>query len=454
MDGQEAASGMRTWWHNAAMRAAAAVAEGWDLYERVYRLTERDPEELHAVRTARLGRILRIAAERGSPAMRAALAGVAIARDPFAALDRLPELHRSEIVEDPDSLRTGLVSSADVLRLRTSGTTGPPLMVEYDESRLTESVAAHLRLWHAYGIEPGARVLRVSCDRRHALVHFDSQPALGLAQVLRVNVSKVDDENAERVRWLCAEFAPTVLWGQPMELLVAAREARTGRFAAPRPALVMSHGDTLDPRTRAAVQDAFGGPLRDVLGMQEFGRIAWECPQAPRTYHVEDEKVLTGSAPDGALLLTNLTNTAMLILRYRPEDQAELLGAGCPCGRALSRLTGIQGRRQRGFLVDRHGSHLGVEPVGTYLASLPLRRWQVRQSEPGRLQVVVVPGEGDAPGTAEIAARVGALIDLHEVDVRAGDLESLMTDRAKAPQFQLYATQRHLAQLVPGPSSP
>jgi phenylacetate-CoA ligase len=436
------------------MRSAAAVADGWDRYERVYRPAEYDPAVLQEVRTTRLAHILRIAAERGSPAMRAALAGVPVAADPFAALDRLPELRRDEIVADPDSLRTGLVSPADVLRLRTSGTTGPPLVVEYDESRLTESVAAHLRLWHAYGVEPGSRVLKVSCDRRHGLVHFDSQPSLGLSQVLRVNVARLDDGNAERVRWLVAEFAPTVLWGQPMELLVAAREARTGRFAAPPPALVMSHGDTLDRSTRAAIQDTFGRPVRDVLGMQEFGRIAWECPEAPGTYHVEDEKVLAGAAPDGALLLTNLTNTAMLILRYRPEDQAELLGPGCPCGRALSRLTGIQGRRQRGVLVDRRGRHQAVEPVGACLAGLPVLRWQVRQSEPGRLQVVVVPGAGAAPDTAAIAARIGALIDLHDVDVRAGDLESLMTDRAKAPQFQLYATQRHLADLVPGPSSP
>ena len=451
-DGRAAEPARRTWWHNAAMRVGAAVAAGWELYERVHRPAEHDPDVLRSVRTERLARILRIAAERGSAATRAALTGADLERDPFGALDRLPVLHRGDIVEDPDALRTGLVDPVDVLRLRTSGTTGPPLVIEYDESRLTESVAAHLRLWRAYGVEPGARVLRISCDRRHPLVHLDSQPALGLATVLRVNVGKLDDGNADHLRWLCEQFAPAVLWGQPLELLVAAREARAGRFAAPGPTLVMSHGDTLDPRTRVTVQDTFGAPLRDVLGMQEFGRIAWECPQQAGIYHVEDERVLTETAPDGSVLLTNLTNTAMLLLRYRPEDQAELLGPGCPCGRALSRLTGIQGRRQRGFLVDRHGRPLGVEPVHGYLDSLPARRWQVRQSEPGRLEVILVPGDEELPPTAGIAARLGELVDLYEVDVRTGDLESVMTDRAKAPQFQLYATQAHLA--GPDPDHP
>ena len=439
-DGRAAAPGRRTWWHNPTMRAGAAVAAGWELYESVYRPAEHDAEVLRSVRTERLARILRIATERGAPATRAALAGADLEGDPFGALRRLPVLHRDDIVEDPESLRTGLVDPVDVLRLRTSGTTGPPLVIEYDESRLTESIAAHLRLWRAYGIEPGARVLRVSCDRRHPLVHLDSQPALGLAQVLRVNIAKLDDGNADRIRWLCEQFAPAVLWGQPLELLVAVREARAGRFAALDPALLMSHGDTLDPRTRVTVQDTFGAPLRDVLGMQEFGRIAWECPQQAGTYHVEDERVVAETAPDGSVLLTNLTNTAMLLLRYRPEDQAELRGPGCPCGRALSRLTGIQGRRQRGFLVDRHGRPHGVGPVHHYLDSLPAQRWQVRQSEPGRLEVVVVPGDQELPPTARIAAALGRMIELDEVAVRTGELESVMTDRAKAPQFQLHAT--------------
>ena len=84
------------------------------------------------------------------------------------------------------------------------------------------------------------------------------------------------------------------------------------------------------------------------------------------------------------LLLTNLHNMAMPLIRYDQADLAVLGdGAPCPCGRRLRRLEAIQGRVMDSILRP-DGSDVPPFSVTSVVRETPgLRRFQIVQERPG-----------------------------------------------------------------------
>nr|WP_024126066.1 phenylacetate--CoA ligase family protein [Streptomyces sp. FR1]AHE38684.1 Capsular polysaccharide biosynthesis protein [Streptomyces sp. FR1] len=436
------------WWHNQSLRTAIGVAGGWQLFQELYDITPQDRPLLDRIRRTRLADSLTRAASTEH------FASLLSDRDlspekAEAVLGELPVLEKTTLRDAPNSLRTGLVAERDELRVRTSGTTGEPVAIAHDASLLAESTASNLRMLSAYGMEPGLRILRLTADTRHALTAFETLPHFGAASVLRINVATIGPSDTAYVDRLCADFRPHMIWGQPLEVLLAVLRQREELLHLPTPRLVLTHGDTLDRSTREAISTGFDCAHRDVYGLQEFGRVAWECPEQLGTYHLDEERVDIATDEHSQLLITSLTNTAMSLLRYRPGDCGEVLREGCPCGRAHARITGLEGR-QRGLVIDADGALVGVKPLRLALERQPLDRWQVRQEEPGRLEVLIAPRDmSNAKDLEELLVKeLSTAMHLADVRVRTVVLQDLASRTGKAPHFQLLATQQAIGQRV------
>lgn len=438
------------WWHNASLRTTAAVGEGWRLFQDLYRRTDSDADLLAETRRTRLSAALTRAALTAHFAGRLPAGGTA-AHEAESVLAGLPVLEKDVLRHTPEALSTGLVAGWDELRVHTSGTTGEPVWIAHDDSKLTESTAANLRMLEAYGLHPGMRIIRATADLRHGPVAYEAMPYFGGAIVLRINVSTASHQDAAFLSRLCAEFRPDALWGQPVEVLLAALRQNEGVLRLPPFKAVLSHGDSMDSRTRETIAETFGCPHHDLYGLQEFGRVGWECPVSRGTYHVEEERVVVSREDDGQILISSLTNTAMSLLRYRPGDAGELLAGPCPCGRPHLRITGIEGRK-RALIADARGRLVNIKPARLILEEAPLHRWQVRQHEAGRLEVLIVPrspGEGEALA-GRLRAALDAAMDMSEITVRPAELPELATASGKAPHFRLLATQEALSAAVEG----
>lgn len=426
---------MRAYWHHPQLRATAAVAEGWRLFDEIYRITEWDDAALQRVRADR------------TRAMNDALRGVpAYSSLPIGdtweqTLERAPVLVKSDVVARPEDYLTGLVPEEDAVIVSTSGTSGEPLSIWHDESRFVEACASELRVHAAYGVPVGHRRLGFTTDARHGLVHFSEQPLSALESTLRINVALLDADNRDYVDRLVADFAPTVAGGQPLEVLIGLDRVREGLLRLPEDLTVITHGDSLGPATKQAIEEGTGGRHFDIYGLQEFGKIAWECPAEPGRYHVDVEKVHVERTEDGTVCFTSLVNRAMAFLRYAPGDLAETVDRPCPCGRALPTLSGIAGR-QRGILVDDDDRPRNIKEVRLLLEGLGAERWQVRQDAPGSMQVTVTD-EVSLPG--DLLDGLRAASGIAAVHLEQRDLAGLLSARGKAPYFLLFAGQDHYA---------
>src|SRR5207245_8182297 len=100
----------------------------------------------------------------------------------------------------------------------------------------------------------------------------------------------------------------------------------------------------------------------------------------------------------GSVLVTDLLNGAMPLIRYRIGDVACWAPGDCPCGRGLPRLGRVSGR-VTDFLVGADGRLVSGVFLATYVvAQRPsLGQVQIVQNRPGAVVYRICPGGAFAP---------------------------------------------------------
>jgi phenylacetate-CoA ligase len=101
----------------------------------------------------------------------------------------------------------------------------------------------------------------------------------------------------------------------------------------------------------------------------------------------------------GGILVTDLLNLAMPLIRYRIGDMGAWSAGDCPCGRSLPRLQRVAGR-VTDFLVGCDGRLVSGVHLATYVvAQRPsLGQVQIRQDRAGAVCYRVRPGRAFSPG--------------------------------------------------------
>lgn len=195
------------------------------------------------------------------------------------------------------------------------------------------------------------------------------------------------------------ELNPTVLMGYSSFLPTIARQAAAGSLRiAPRRVIAIS--EPLLPEARAAIERAWGVPVANGYGMSE-GVFTGSCGQS---MHLPDdlciiEPVDSAGTPVAAgepacgLLLTNLYNRVLPLIRYEVTDELTVLDGACGCGSPMTRIADPQGRADDAF---HFGDNVVVHPhvLRSVLGVFGITEYQVRQTDRG-VHVGVVAADID-----------------------------------------------------------
>ncbi len=338
----------------------------------------------------------------------------------------------------------------------TSGSTGVPLRYR------TTALAGFF--WNAFAMREHFWHKR-DFAARHAFIRSRPQSALAPTWGAPSNLIFACGESAnlpigrplsEKQDWL-KRIAPQYLMTTPSTLCTLAEIAVRGELPLPGLREARTVGETVTSTLRDLVRQAWGVGIIDIYSSSECGLLALQCP-ASGHFHVQSEWAITEilnargrpcePGEVGRIVVTPLHNFAMPLVRYDTGDYAEV-GEFCPCGRGLTTLTRILGRRRNRLLL----------PDGTAswpnLSSLPwteqvpkLRRFQLLQRKNHSLQLRY---EADRPlSTAEhetIAAmllkHLNASLPLDFEHVaslplsEAGKLEDFITEIDETPGANL-----------------
>lgn len=119
-----------------------------------------------------------------------------------------------------------------------------------------------------------------------------------------------------------------------------------------KPKSIITTSEVLNEEDRKKIQDVFQCKVYNEYGCGEVGTIAHECEKG--SMHINMENILVEIVnekgevlPDdqeGEIVVTDLNNSFMPIIRYRICDYGSLSSKPCSCGRTLKVLNSVKGR--------------------------------------------------------------------------------------------------------------
>jgi len=213
----------------------------------------------------------------------------------------------------------------------------------------------------------------------------------------------------ERIR----EFAkvlrhhqPGLLFGHAHSLYLLACQLKKAGITDIRPRGIIATAMPLYDWQRKLIQEVFEVAPTNRYGCEEVSLIASECEQH-HGLHITSESILTEVESSGHLLVTDLSNFAMPLIRYRVGDVVVPSTRLCRCGRGLPLLERVEGR-DADFVVTPRGELIsGISLTENFALHLPgAAQVQIIQEELTRLRIRLVAEESFATASREKLAEL------------------------------------------------
>jgi phenylacetate-coenzyme A ligase PaaK-like adenylate-forming protein len=271
----------------------------------------------------------------------------------FQAFSLLPFTTAEDLVNDP--LEFLCVSQADVARvvtLRSSGTTGRPKRVYFDDDDLERTID-FFRYGMSTLVQAGQRVLIMLPGGSPGSVGdllVEGLDRMGAAGIVQGPVQDPEDVIdvilAHRVKCLV---------GIPVQVLSLVRHPKGARIPRGFIRSVLLSTDYVPASIVADIERTWGCRVYQHYGMTEMGYGGGVECDAHNGYHLREADLfveivdpatgrLLPEGVSGEVVVTTLSRRAMPLIRYRTGDMARLLPEYCPCGSTLRRLSKVQGR--------------------------------------------------------------------------------------------------------------
>ena len=341
-------------------------------------------------------------------AKRLAEAGVsAHAIKTVADLSKLPLLTKADIRTRRDELLTSGSRPTDLMEFRTGGSTGTPLVV-YAKEEVSERRNACTRRCNRWtGWEVGEPVGAVWGNPKLPSTLKEHLHYRLLSPVVYLDTMALDAESVRRFARDWRRVRPTLLFGHAHSIYLLACHVRDLGIDAIQPKAIIATSMMLIAPERQVIEQVFGIKVFDRYGCEEVGLIGCECERHAGMHinmdHLVTEFVRENGDPaaDGEMafvVVTDLLNHAMPLIRYRVEDMAERTSRACDCGRGLPLMDRVAGRLAD-FLVRADGARVaGISLIENTLTNIPgLEQMQIVQHELDRIELRVVPTAAFGP---------------------------------------------------------
>lgn len=328
----------------------------------------------------------------------------------------LPLLEKRDIQRYRDSMTAQNWPRADIIPNQTGGSSGTPLSFFVHRDRLHSRAAATIRhnRWAGWNIGDKVAMLWGAPQDRPPNHWKDRLRNRLIDRRLFLDAGHLTEQRLAEFRRELERFRPRIIQAYAGAMVLFARYLQAQGATPYQPQAIVTSAEVLEPAERRRIEQVFACPVFNRYGCREVSVIASECEH--HRMHTMAEglliEVVTPNGPAqpgemGSIVVTDLLNHAMPLIRYRIGDLGAPEVGRCPCGRSLPRLQSVAGR-VTDFLVGSDGRLVSGVFLATYLvAHRPsLGQVQIMQEKAGQVLYRLVPGP---------AFRFGADIDyLHE----------------------------------------
>ena len=310
-------------------------------------------------------------------------------------------------------------ATRELFRVQTSGSTGVPLQMYLDEGYFVAYFGQFAHLIEQLALSPSAGSVSMM-----TLSVFEHVPSYRIRQPdgsygHRTNINKKLWHHPREILEYLEEKQPLILRAMPSTFNELINMIGEGNGRAPcSPAAVITFAETLTDGTRQRIAEAFGAPVLDEYGLTEVGGIvAREC-RARNGFHIhgvnfhveivdaEDRPVRDHES--GQILVTNLYNRCVPLLRYRTGDWGVRSAEPCRCGSRAPRLLQLEGRALTRFTERAGTTYNPFDRYRRQLFSAPFAQFQMVQEADERITLHYYSPVacGEHPALAELRRAV------------------------------------------------
>ncbi len=356
---------------------------------------------------------------------------VPLTRSVREILAELPILTRAEIKKAGTSIFN--VQSKRIQKSRTGGTTGDPLEVWKDKKVISIVEAALWRGKAWIGIKPWHKAISIQGFGKGS---WYGRLRMRLLQKWLVQAFQLKQEDRIKLYGRICYICPKMVEGYVTDLL-SLSEGQDISYA--RVQAVLTTGEMLYPEQRKSLETAFNAPVFSYYGSNEIGALAFECEHG--AMHITDEHVIMEVVNEkgvavwdepGRLLVTDLDNYAMPLIRYEIGDIGILSREICPCGRSLLVLKELLGRQQDALRNEAGDKLSATFFAGHFRGIEHIQRIQLFQHDVRNIEILYEGNEQRAAKelsavTKEIHDRLG-----RQMEVKITRVEQIpLTGRGK-----------------------
>jgi phenylacetate-CoA ligase len=330
----------------------------------------------------------------------------------------LPILEKAEVRQFQESL---IAETADRRKLRkasTGGTTGEPLSI-YSDPNVPLSVITW-RMLNAWGVD-------ISDNSAYLYRAVPTGLKKKLTSVALYPTRRAYIAAAEMSRERMSNFLEELKRIKPRYLVgyVGAIDAFADYFKEIGAELsslkaIWTTAAPLPELKRAYFQEVFGCPVYTQYGCVETFMIAAECQKQNGLHIYSDIRhvdIVDGTEPvatgrDGDVLVSDLTNYAFPLLRYRLGDRGRLLPQKCSCGSPFPMMDYVKGRiSDQIYLPD--GTSVPGEYWTTIFDDYPtaIKSFQVYQRADYSVEVRYAPGDVAAGELSKVIQAVQRMLE-------------------------------------------
>lgn len=269
-------------------------------------------------------------------------------------LEQFPVLTKVKIKENfPEKLMNRSMHSSDILIHKTGGSTGEPLSFGYDKTTVGLMMALVYRSFEWLDFTYGDKILYfVGMGDYPKTVRERLKETL--ADKIVINAYYLEESKLASYYKFIERNNIRTLYGYPSAIAVLCSYCEANGLRFSKKLIVVTTGEVLTEHHRIVIQKYLGYKIYDQYGCREINSVAFESPDAAGMY-INMEHVIVEVLDDqdrplppgeiGNLVITDLDNYAMPMIRYRFGDKGILLPReNKKKGIQLDRMGFVEGR--------------------------------------------------------------------------------------------------------------
>lgn len=245
----------------------------------------------------------------------------------------------------------------------SGGSTGEPVKFVQDESYRKWANATNLYYYNDIldVHEPSIKKVLLWGSERDLFAKnrdFKGKFANWVNNVKFLNTFKMNPNDMDRYVNIINSFKPELIRGYASSLYEFCRYIEKKGKDIHSPKFVISTAEPLRNRMKEQIENVMGTKVYNFYGSREISNLAGECERGSlhffpfwNKYEVlDDNNKPLKQGKEGKIILTNLFNYSMPLLRYEIGDIGAIGTKKCKCGNIMPTLEKVSGRLYENFI--------------------------------------------------------------------------------------------------------